>query len=343
MFNTIETIKVYFRDKLFIMKKTILTLFFGLFIALTSFSQAKYHRVKILGTTAKAVCDYYSGSLVVTSTRKINFYGLSSKLNVGSLYYTNSKYYIVTQATDVYEQDADDDWTVSAQPTPITNYQCKKYIRIARLGSTYTEANRNFCTNRVLENVKANYYWTGTLTVGNVYIIDNEYYRVDSISTTSNQDADENWYGTHYTNPINFTCKRFHKLGRISTPCSNNISRTYKLNLENLSSKLIAGRNYRINGTYYKVISSSDFQDQDADDDLSVNTLVGPYSCRVATDILNEDQTNTTPFTVTVYDLLGKKVKEYSSNSLEKIEAKGLSKGLYIIKSIKGTKKVYIQ
>lgn len=325
------------------MKKTILTLFFGLFITLTSFAQAKFHRVKILGTTAKSVCDYYSGSLVINSTRKINFYGLSSKLEVGKLYYTNSNYYIVTQATDIFEQDRDEDWTVNTQPSPITNYQCKKHIRIARLGSTFTEANRNFCTNRVIKYVKANYYWTGTLTVGNVYIIDNEYYRIVSIATTSNQDADENWPGTHYTNPINFTCKRFHKLGRISTPCSNNITRTYKLNLENLSSKLIAGRNYKINGTYYKVISSSDFQDQDADDDLSINTLVGPYSCKITSDILNEEGINNTPFTITVYDLLGKKVKEYTSTSLDKIQVKGLNKGLYIIKSIKGTKKVYIQ
>ncbi|WP_442266717.1 T9SS type A sorting domain-containing protein [Tenacibaculum sp. ZS6-P6] len=325
------------------MKKTTLTLFFALFVALTSLAQAKYHRVKILGTTAKSVCDYYSGSLVVSGTRKINFYGLSSKLNVGSLYYTNSKYYIVTQATDVYEQDADDDWTVSAQPTPITSYQCKKYIRVARLGSTYTEANRNFCTNRVLENIKANYYWTGTLSVGNVYIIDNEYYKVTSISNTSNQDADENWFGTHHSSAINFACKRFHKLGRVSSPCSNYISRTYKLNLENLSSKLTVGKSYRINGTYYKVISSSDFQDQDADDDLFVSNLVGPYSCRISTNDLTNSEITSTPIQIVVFNMLGKKVKEYKANSMNEIKTEGLGKGLYILKSTAGTKKILIK
>ncbi len=333
----------YFRNKLFIMKKTTLTFLFGLFVALTSFSQAKFHRIKILGTTAKAVCDYYSGNLVVNGTRKINFFGLSSKLNVGSLYYTNSKYYIVTEATDVYEQDADDDWTVSAQPTPITNYQCKKYIRIARLGSTYTEANRNFCTNRILGYIKANYYWTGTLTIGNIYSIDNEYYRIVSISNTSNQDADENWSGSHYTNPINFACKRFHKLGSISSPCGNLIFRTYKLNLENLPSKLIAGKNYRINGTYYKVITSSNFQDQDADDDMSVTSLAGPYSCRISSDVTFNEETDNTPIKITVYNMSGIKVKEYVSNSMENIETKGLDNGLYILKSIEGTKKVLIK
>lgn len=327
------------------MKKTILTLIFGLFLALTSYSQVKFHRVKIIGNTAKSVCDYYAGNITINGSTKVNFYGLSSKLEVGKLYFTNSNYYIVTLATDVFEQDRDEDWTVNTQPNPIDDYKCKKYIRLAKLGTTYTESNTNFCTNRVLEYVKANYYWTGNLLIGKVYFINNEYYKITSITNNSNQDADENWYGTHHSTSINFTCKRFHKLAKISNPCSNYYSRTIKVNLENIPSKLLVGRKYKINNTYYKVISSSDFQDQDADDDLFVNTITGPYACRSTNNDnkILKDENNITPLTISVYNILGKKVKEYTSESLKNVDTSGLKKGLYIIKSSEGSRKISIE
>lgn len=287
-----------------------LTIFFIFFLGINVFCQGKYHR-------AKVVCDYYSGSLVINNTSKLNIFGLSNELNVGSLYFLESKYYIITEPYDYYEQDADDYLIVVYQPSSITNYNCKKYIELEKVGTYYSQASNNYCINNSFDKVTVNYYWTGNLQIGSAYLIENEYYKITSISNTSNQDADENWYGAHFITPIDLSCKRFHKLQYIgsSLNCNSFLEITKKWNLLNLDDKLVVSGVYKINNIYYRVLSSSDYQEQDANDDVFVNTIIGPYACRTITkeiiDINSIKNNNLEVFKINIYNIQGIKVKEY--------------------------------
>lgn len=331
------------------MKKQILLLLLFL-SSFALFSQsAKFHRIKILGENAKDVCDYYSGNNTTNNNRKINFYGLSFKLTVGKLYYVNSKYFIVTQSTDVYEQDRDDDWYVNTQPNPIINYYCKKYVKLKKIGNYYSQANNNYCTNRSLDEIKVNFYWTGSnLIVNQIYKINSKYYKVLFVSNRSNQDADENWYGTNITNPINFTCKKYHKLKKLGTTlnqvysnCNSGYGQEIKVNLINTPNTLVLNKVYKINNIFYRVVYSSNFQNQDADDDLYVNSIVGPYIINVGNCLRPSKDLREIKET-SIYSIQGVKIKTIYTDDMDEVRKIGLKRGIYILKTKNRTRKVFI-
>ena len=89
--------------------------------------------------------------------------------------------------------------------------QSYKYHKVRDLGTTYSQANTNFCNNTLGQEIKLNLYITTPLSVGQIYFIENidgvdRYVKVIQRSYSSNQDADEFVDGTNIGPPINFTC-----------------------------------------------------------------------------------------------------------------------------------------
>ncbi|MEX0360076.1 MAG: thrombospondin type 3 repeat-containing protein [Allomuricauda sp.] len=95
---------------------------------------------------------------------------------------------------------------------PLAIYaQSYRYHKVRDLGTSYSQANTNFCNNTLGQEIKLNIYISSTLTVGNIYFIEDidgvdRYVKVTYSHYKSNQDADEFVNGTNIGAPITFTC-----------------------------------------------------------------------------------------------------------------------------------------
>lgn len=93
----------------------------------------------------------------------------------------------------------------------VQNAQSYKYHEVRDLGTTFSQANTNFCNNTLGQQIKLNIFISSPLIVGNIYFIENidgvdKYVKITKASSRSNQDADEFVDGTNIGAPISFTC-----------------------------------------------------------------------------------------------------------------------------------------
>ncbi|WP_075340753.1 DUF6443 domain-containing protein [Tenacibaculum agarivorans] len=255
----------------------------------------KYHRMKFVGTSTIDVARYCQNTSQDYDF-KVNIF-TNDRLPVGNIYPitigSQIKYYKVITTSNNQNQDADENININAvgsviDPCSLPSY---KYHRLKFVGNSPQETGRYCYDNATNYDLKANLLLKDLLPIGKTYPItinnQTKYYKVITASGNQSQDADENINGTAIgasINPCDYPSYKYHRMkfvGNTTVIAANYCADTsqdwdFKVNILTRNT-LTVGKTYPITvggGTkYYKVITVSNSQSQDADENINSSAV----------------------------------------------------------------------